>query len=189
MRKLGLYGGAFDPPHKGHTEAAQCFKSFMSLDKLFIIPAFVSPLKRNNSSPAEHRMNMCRLAFESIGDVSDFEILKGGISYTSDTIAHFHKLYPDCEIYLLIGTDQFENLNKWHEVGYIFKNAIITVADRNKVFPEEKAKEYALAGAQILRLQMDIVNVSSTEIRNSEKSGYLNPKVKEYIEKNGLYNT
>ena len=87
--RLGIYGGTFSPPHKGHVEAAEAFSREMKLDKLLIIPTFVPPHKTTaDDATPEQRLEMCRLAFSHIknAEISDMEIKRGGTSYTYLTL-------------------------------------------------------------------------------------------------------
>ena len=88
--KLGIFGGTFSPPHKGHVAAAACFRESFGLDRLLVVPAAVPPNKEGKDIlPAGHRVEMCRLAFEGIPfcEVSEIELARGGTSYTYLTLA------------------------------------------------------------------------------------------------------
>ena len=187
--KIGIYGGAFDPPHMGHIRAAKRSVDFLGLDLLYIIPAYIAPLKHGPSATPEQRLEMCCLAFDSEKvKISDYEIAKGGISYTKDTIKHFIDLYPHDVIYLIIGTDQLKQLDKWKEPEYIFKNTRIAVVSRyGDGIPEDELNKYSSMGATLISVDIDVTEVSSTEIRNGDRRELIDNKVKEYIDENGLY--
>ena len=88
--KVGIFGGTFSPPHKGHVNAAACFQKQFSLDRLLIVPAAFPPNKEGSEIlPARHRLAMCRLAFAGIDGctVSDIELQRGGTSYTYLTLS------------------------------------------------------------------------------------------------------
>ena len=89
-RRIGVFGGSFSPPHLGHLHAAKQFATMLRLDKLYIIPAYHSPGKVMDGTPAHHRLAMCRLAFAEfpMAEVLDIEISRGGVSYTVDTLTH-----------------------------------------------------------------------------------------------------
>ncbi|MDD4125222.1 MAG: nicotinate (nicotinamide) nucleotide adenylyltransferase [Eubacteriales bacterium] len=191
--KIGVFGGAFDPPHMGHIRAARRVLDFIGLDLLYIVPAYVAPLKEGPSATPEQRLEMCRLAFSFDSEkavISDYEIAKGGISYTKDTIRYFLTQYPDPSdtLYLIIGTDQLMQLNKWKKPEYIFANTHIAVVSRyGDGIPEKELEKYASQGARLIKVDIDVTEVSSTEIRCGDRCELIDNKVKEYIEAHGLY--
>jgi nicotinate-nucleotide adenylyltransferase len=187
--KIGIYGGAFDPPHLGHIRAAKKSAEFLGLDLLYIVPAYIAPLKNGPSATPEQRLEMCRIAFDGEKErICDYEIAKGGISYTKDTIKYFLELFPHDTLYLIIGTDQFMQLDRWSEPEYIFSHAVIAVVPRYEdVIPEKEFEKYEKLGARLVRVEAEVTEVSSTEIRGGDRLGMLSNKVKEYIEANGLY--
>ena len=115
MKRLGIYGGTFNPIHIGHIRACRAFYDEMKLDELILIPTAVSPFKseKTDNEPSE-RLKMVKAAFEKDDrniNVSDYEIEKGGKSYTYLTLEHFSS--PDTEIYFLMGTDMLLSLGEW----------------------------------------------------------------------------
>lgn len=197
--KIGIFGGTFDPPHVGHVEAFKAFLEQFGFDKAFVIPVFTPPHKSLKSHvTAQDRLNMSSLAFENLADnviVSDIEITRQGKSYTADTIKYFKDQGYD-DIYFLCGTDMLLTLGHWYKPEYILSNAKIVYARRendlentNKI--TEKIQEYIdNYGAVITPLNVNVLEISSTEIREElqkGKSSYLSKEVAEYIEKNGLY--
>ena len=96
MKKIAIYGGSFDPPHKGHKLLAENLASVCGAEKVIIIPTALSPFKNSSSATAEDRLNMCKLFFkEDLFSISDIEIKRGGKSYTVDTVSELKKLYPE----------------------------------------------------------------------------------------------
>lgn len=173
--------------------------SSFNLDKVIVVPTFDTPLKDNTPmvSP-EHRLNMCRLAFIGVDNVeiSDIEILRKGKSYTVDTLKEFKNIYPDDDLFLIIGADSFLQLRLWRDVQSIFKLAAILTVVRGEVFHAELniAKEYyeSTFGARVYISREPICKLSSTEIRNAVNNHkpfthFLEEKVSEYIIENGLY--
>ena len=195
--RLGIYGGTFSPPHRGHTEAAKAFAEQMNLDKLLIIPTFLPPHKDFVEEAGEiSRLDMCRLAFSSIpvAEVSDIEIVRGGKSYTYMTLEHFAN--ENTELFFLCGTDMILTFDEWRRYEYIFSLATICYArrERDKAITEkieEKTRQYQELGAKIIAINHETVEISSSLIRSDIKNGrdtpYLDTKVREYIEKRGLY--
>ena len=128
--KIGVYGGTFNPPHLGHVTAARAVSELLKLDKLLFIPAGLpphKPLPEGTPSP-EQRLEMTRLAAEQTGlgdrvETLDLEILRGGRSYTSETLELLRQQYPDDELWLLMGTDMFLTIQTWHDPASIFELA------------------------------------------------------------------
>lgn len=197
--KIGIYGGTFDPPHIGHINALKAFVDAFDFDKVFVIPVFMPPHKNQHSqtSPTD-RLNMSKLAFEPLSEkviVSDMEIKREGKSYTVDTIRSFKEMGYD-DIYFLCGTDMILTLGNWYNPAYIFENASIVYARRENdreisIDIEGKIKEYKEKfGAKIFNLNIEVLEASSTEIREDLCKGstsFLTSDVISYIKKQGLY--
>ena len=197
--KIGIYGGTFDPPHIGHINALKSFIDAFDFDKVFVIPVFMPPHKNQHSqtSPTD-RLNMSKIAFEPLSEkvtVSDMEIKREGKSYTADTIRSFKEMGYD-DIYFLCGTDMILTLGSWYSPAYIFANAKIVYARREcdgeiTAAIEEKIKEYEEKyGAKIFNLDIDVLEASSTEIREDLRRGtasLLTNDVIKYINDQGLY--
>lgn len=206
--KIGIYGGTFDPPHMGHVRTLEKFISQFSLDRVYVIPSYIPPHKTVKSGVLpKDRFEMAKLAFLDVSEkveISDIEINRKGKSYTSDTIAFFNEKM-NTNPYMLCGTDMLLTLDTWHDPEYIFKNAVIVYARRENDLKNtdlilEKTAEYVRKyGAEIYKLDCDVTEISSTDIRkaiNEEyKTGahkscdekYVPEKVKMFILKNNLY--
>ena len=190
--KIGIYGGTFNPIHKGHVHFAKEALRVLELDKVIIIPDNVPPHKENKGiAPSEMRLYMCRLALEGEEniEVSDMEIKRNGVSYTVDTLRELKSIYPDDELFLLTGTDMFLTIDKWRSCDEIMRLATVVGAPRlkedlDKVFAKEK--ELKEKGLNCRVIPLIPVETSSTDIRNGEEEG-LDKKVLSYIEQNGLY--
>ena len=195
-KRIGIFGGTFNPPHNGHVSAAKCFKGQMQLDILMIVPSFIPPHKEYSSTvTCSERLEMCKIAFSEIDSViiSDMEILRGGTSYTYLTL---EELYDDSvELFFLCGTDMILSMDHWRCPEKIFKLANICYIRREKdanndVVIGHKVEEYRLKyGAVIYSISCDVLEISSTEIRKSRDTteGFLPDGVVEYISKRGLY--
>lgn len=198
--KIGIFGGTFDPPHIGHINACLKFLSSFEMDKLYVIPTSIPPHKvRKSDVSTEDRAEMTKLAFSDLSDkieISDVELKREGKSFTSDTIEYFKNRGND-EILLLCGTDMFVTFDTWHEFEYIFDNATIVCVRREndlnyKSLILEKDREYkSKYNAKTEFLDIDVVEISSTEIRNNiycqNSNKYLSKAVYDYIIKKGLY--
>ncbi|MBO7740704.1 MAG: nicotinate (nicotinamide) nucleotide adenylyltransferase [Clostridia bacterium] len=196
MKKIGIYGGSFSPPHNGHISAARQFMDALSLDELLIMPSHISPHKVTDPTlTSRHRYDMAKIAFKDLPrvTVSDYEIQKGDISYTANTLSHFSN---EGELYFLCGTDMFLTLSRWYRPDIIFENATIVLASRENGKEEEiiaakKAYETDF-GARIIILNNEVLEISSTEVRQALKQGndvsrYLSQDVEVYIREHNLY--
>ncbi len=199
MEKIGIFGGSFNPPHIGHIVAAQAAADDLQLEKLLLIPAFQPPHKSLSAAgptPAQ-RLEMLRIAAaqDSKLEVSDLEIARGGISYTYETLAQVRTLYPNAEIFLLMGSDMFLSFDKWKNQEQILAHAIPAVFCRG--IKEETGKIAAqkasleAAGHRVQFVEHRAVDISSTQLRRLLAFGcadaYLPDGVGEYIRKHGLY--
>ena len=117
---IGLYGGSFDPVHKGHVRAARTFVRQFEPEKLIVMPCRVPPHKEKIAGASdEARLRMLEATFakdEKI-EVSDYELKKDGVSYTVETLRELKKRYPDHRILLVVGTDMYLTLREWKEAG------------------------------------------------------------------------
>ena len=195
-RRVGIFGGTFNPPHIGHIEAAKAFVSDADLDELLIIPAFIPPHKEYLSSVGcDERLEMCRLAFSDIEKtkISDIEIARGGKSYTYLTLQELSD--EDVELYLLCGTDMILTMDAWKNPDVIFSLCTICYIRRESLanitnMIEAKCKEYVECyNADILPIISDVIEISSSEIRQGNKdiSRYLKKEVLDYVIEKGLY--
>lgn len=188
--RVGIFGGTFDPIHLGHLITTQYVLEQRKLDKIIFIPCYISPHKTNqNSSNPVHRLNMLRLAIEGIPyfELSDYEIRKGNISYTYDTILELKKTYHYIE--LIIGYDNLIVFDKWNKPDEILDLAKLVVMKRIIDKDAEIKNKYF---DKAIILNTPTIEISSTDIRERVKNklpiDFLVPKkVKEYIIQNKLY--
>ena len=166
---MGIFGGAFDPPHLGHIALAQAAIEQLQLDALHIVPTGSAWHKDRPLSDPKHRLEMCRLAFADIdcAVVDDCETLRPGPSYTMDTLELLRSRSPEAQFFLLIGQDQAMHLSEWHRAKEIQRLAIITVASR----PLTVSAVSAVGNENdelfdIKRLEMPAMPQSSTQIRS-----------------------
>jgi len=206
MKKIGVFGGTFNPVHRGHEISAVSFYEKFALDKLFIIPANIPPHKQNYGDvSAADRLEMCRLCFGKYKDnrdieVSDAEIKKDGVSYTFDTIDALRKIYTEktSVIYFLVGADMFLYLEQWHKYKELLEMCVFVVAFRqagnSDASAVQKFRESLLGrGYKTELLENTAFEISSTELREKLKLGcgglseYMSPEVVDYIEERKLY--
>lgn len=203
--KIGIYGGAFNPPHLGHITAARAVFELLKLDKLLVIPTGHPPHKTlpPGSPGPERRLEMTRLAMAGLGDwmeISDMELRREGNSYTADTLARVKERYPEDELWLLMGADMFLTLQAWREPERILSLAGVaafgrTEADTEELFSVQRDFLYrTYPQARIFTLTIPgVVDISSTELRErlarGEGGGLLAPAVYGYILRERLYGT
>lgn len=193
--RTGIFGGTFNPVHTGHVRAAEFFIKEMNLDRLFVLPNFIPPLKSNDTVSASERFEMLRIAFCGANNVfiDDFEIKNGGTSYTWMTIKHYKELYPEDELFLLVGDDNLLIFKKWMNFEYILSNCTICVARRSGAdITDIKNSLEKENNAHIEILSYDPTVISSTELRDSHlecgrMKEYLPQKVYDYIKEKELY--
>ena len=190
--KIGFLGGSFDPIHFGHLLAAQDAFEQHKLDRLVIVPAAQAPLKPNDvQSSAEDRLAMVRAATEwdTRFHVSDFELRKGGISYTIDSARYFRSVYPNDELFWVIGGDQLPQLNLWKDIGELSKLVEFIFLERPG-YPVKAA--VPVPGIRLHRCDGHLLAISSTELRDRTRRSlsldYFVPhKAIVYIRDKGLY--
>ena len=201
MKRIGIYGGTFNPPHAGHIRAAQYALAALSLDKLLVIPSCISPHKAlpENSPTPTQRLQMLQLCFQG-GEriiVSDLELKRGGASYTYETVAQVKAEYPDAELILFMGTDMFLTFLDWRNPDEILKNASLAVfyrgqRDETDMVSQQK-QIIASKGGTVYLVDNPVTVISSTDMRRMMRmqcaEEFLSPQVSQYIRQNGLYGT
>ena len=190
--KIGLMGGSFDPVHFGHLVAAQDAVEQHGLDRLIFVPAAQAPLKSHDTvTSGEDRLAMLRTAvdWDHRFEVSDYEIRRGGISYTVDSAEHFRTQFPADELYWIIGGDQLPNLRQWRNIERLAGLVDFIFLER----PGHPAKATPeVPGLRLHRCDGHLVEISSTELRERVRRGrsldYFVPhKAIVYIKEKGLY--
>ena len=167
--KIGLFGGSFDPVHLGHLLAAQAAVEELGLDRLFFVPAAISPFKpENKTAPDSVRMKLLRLALagKTNYEVDEQEIKRGGISYSVETLRNYAKKFPAAKLFYLIGADNISKLNEWREADELAKLAEFVAIPR----PGESAVEFPKPFRGRI-LKGFPVEISSSQIRARVKAG------------------
>ncbi len=195
--RIGLFGGAFDPPHSAHRALVRAALDHLALDSLLVIPTGQAWHKSRTLTPAQHRLAMARLCFADLPQVQvdALEIERPGPSYTIDTLRTLAARRPDAEWFLLIGEDQARALTQWRDWQQIAQLATICVAEREDSTGAGGQFEPPEALAQrFRRLPVPPMAVSATDIRarlgkhQSIESLVFEP-VARYIEHHHLYQT
>ncbi|WLP85931.1 nicotinate-nucleotide adenylyltransferase [Mycoplasma seminis] len=180
--KIGIYGGTFDPIHKGHIKTARYAIKHLNLDKCLIVPAASSPFKtKGKKASNEDRKNMISLVLEDKMELCDFEIKRGGVSYTIDTVKYLKNKYPNDELFLIIGSDNVAALPRWKDIDTIAQLAKITIVRRSSKINKINIKKY-----NGILLDNPIFEASSTDFKKGDFS-LVDPKVASYIAQHGLY--
>ena len=187
-RRIGVFGGAFDPPHRGHMALAEAALQHLDLDLLLVVPTGTAWHKSRPLSDAQHRLAMCALAFGDVpgAQIDDCEILRSGPSYTADTLEALHQAHPDAAFFLLMGQDQAQRLGTWSRAEALPQLATLCVAAR--------AGSDAQLPPQGLHVPMPLMPFSSSAIRaavaaTADTSTMLAPAVARYIAQHRLYAT
>lgn len=170
MKKIGLLGGTFDPVHYGHLRMAAECKEKLGLEEIWFIPAAKPPHKDWEISPYEKRRHWLEVALKGKDwcRISDIEQHREGKSYTFHTLKTLHKQEPDCEFYFLTGADSLEMLDTWHHWEELLDLCHFVATSRPGYgvgVPERIEKEANNRKGGIICLEIDALNISSTEIR------------------------
>jgi len=191
--KIGIFGGTFDPVHNGHLTAARDAAAQLNLDRVVLVPAARAPLKEDGlSANAADRLAMLRAAVghDPLFEVSDFEVRRGGVSYTIDTVRYFRERLPDAALHLIIGADQWSQLGKWKDAGEIARQVTLVVVERpgSVIGPPPKG----VADLKWQRCEGHRLEIASSDIRARLRAGrpvdsLLPPVVAAYINERKLY--
>jgi nicotinate-nucleotide adenylyltransferase len=193
MANIGIFGGTFNPIHKGHLKIAKIAAKRFNLKKVFFIVAKIPPHKseENLISPLE-RLAMVKLAIKNIQNfqVDDFEIRRNRTSYSYFTLRHYRKLFPNDKLYFIMGEDEFKTIKKWYKSEKIIKLCSFIVFNRHTKSIASSFLKKSLPITYWIRIKP--INISSTTIRNFlwRKSYvwiYLPRLVQKYIRKKLLY--
>lgn len=195
--RIGIFGGSFNPVHKGHIHLAETAKKDFGLDRVYLVPSKISPHRSSSEYVSgEDRLAMLRLACrEREGlEVSGYELRNDRISYTIYTIDHFRRRFPDDELFLLVGSDMLLCFDSWYRYKEILAEASVCVVSRNEGDSgelENKAQELRKYGRILISNSSPEV-MSSSMIRkkiakNENYACYLDENVVQYIVLKGLY--
>ena len=201
MERIGIYGGTYNPPHVGHMRAAAHAIEALKLDRLLLIPNNIAPHKQmpEDAATAQQRMDMLRMSAKGLEktEILDLELQRDGKSYTSDTVTQIRKIYPEGELFLLMGTDMFLNFLTWHEYRTISDQVTLAVFYRGERGEQEavcrQQERLEKMGIRVVRICNPVTAISSTDLRRMLIFGcadpYLCPGVGDYIRAQGLYDT
>ena len=201
MKRIGIYGGTFNPPHIGHIQAAGQAVRMLQLDHLYLIPDCIAPHKvmPENSPTDMQRLEMLSIAAKDSPrmEVQDIEIRRQGISYTWETVCLLKDMHPDAELVLLMGTDMFLSFHTWKHPEEITRRASLGVFYRGEKGEREtieaRRAEMEAQGIKVYLVENDVISISSTQLRRLlafRCAGEFLPEgVLDYIRENRLYDT
>ena len=203
MKRYGIIGGTFDPIHYAHLYIAYEAKEQLDLDEVIFMPAGKQPFKLNNIvTDSELRYDMVKAAIEPFDNfsVSKYEIDKGGISFTYETLEYFKKKSinedEESELFFITGADCLLNIEEWKEVEKIFSLATLVVFSRESMSQTEIVNRKKIIedkfNKKITYLELNKLEISSTEIRervsqNKRIDFFVPKKVMDIISENSLY--
>ena len=171
---IAIFGGSFDPPHRGHQLIVEKAIENLQIDELFVVPAYLNPFKTSTLADASTRLSWCHTLFDSIDrvKVDDYEIKEGKSTVTSQSVKHFNQAY-DVK-YLIIGSDNLSTLTKWHAFEWLNETVtwVIVTRDNHHLDTDE------LNNWELLPIEAPI---SSTQIREEKDLQFIDEKIRESV--------
>ncbi|HYE41297.1 MAG TPA: nicotinate (nicotinamide) nucleotide adenylyltransferase [Ramlibacter sp.] len=193
-RRVGMFGGAFDPPHRAHAALARAAVQQLALDRLYVVPTGDAWHKDRTLTAAEHRLAMSRLAFGDLPavEVDDRELRRPGPTYSVDTLRELQAGHPGARLHLLMGEDQAAGFTRWKAWEDVARLAVLCIAGRGT--GEGVAALRALPGVRVEQLALPQMPESATDVRRRLTAGQditelVEPAVARYIESHHLYQT
>ncbi len=198
MKKIGIMGGTFDPPHIGHIKMAKCAIESLDLEKIIFVPTGRIYYKEKGKASPIDRFSMVLAAISDIPnfEISDIEVKEEAVSYTAETLEKLKKIHNDAKLYFIVGADSLDYMEKWKTPEKIFALCTVAVIGRRGFAQEELQKKAGELteryGGEICILDMENVDVSSTEIRErcrlkKDIKGMVPEGAEEYIKQKNLY--
>jgi len=214
-KRIGLFGGTFDPIHCGHVKAVESVQNIFSFDRILFIPSYIPPHKESvDVASAEHRLKMVELALSSFNRFfpSSIEIDARGTSYSIVTLNRIKEMYPQTEVFFLLGIDAFLEIDTWKDYEAVLEQCSFIVmnrpgfrlADAKKILTEKynqrmvevsgpiEKEDEELFSHKIYLLSIDTLDISSSEVRekvgkNQSIESLVPENVENYIKERRLY--
>ena len=174
VSKIGIFGGSFNPVHKGHLHLAEFALSELNLDKVYFVPSHRTPLKKGDLLPVPLRLRCLREAIRGKKRfaVSTEEVRRGGTSYTVDTLKVFQRRFGQkAVLYFLVGADNAKNLSRWKSPAKVLNLCRFTILSRPGLRPKIKNARCLPAGRQVLWASFPALDVSSSDVRRRLRMG------------------
>lgn len=200
MRRIGLFGGSFNPPHVGHLRLAKLAAHEAALDLVIIMPASIPPHKDTPLlATGEDRLALCRATFCNPRFlVSDMELRREGKSFTVETVRVLRESFPDDRLFLIIGSDMLLSFDRWFRYEEILSMCSLLVLSREALISPQQLRDYAVGKLRLTEgegfriLETEPLELSSTLIRETiaagcDASAYLTDDAYAYIKEKGLY--
>ena len=205
IKRLGIFGGAFDPVHKGHTQSLKYINDLKIIDEIQVIPNYASPHNKEIQTDEKHRLKMLEIGFKEIKNIklNDIELKNKTKSYTYETLKYLKEIYPEKHISLIIGLDSLFSFTTWKNWENILSLCSLLVLERklngslqlNKDIERKISPDYEdffSDHGKILILKNDLINISSTDVRlklkkNENLAGLVDDQVLKYISNKSLY--
>lgn len=183
--KIGIFGGSFDPIHRSHVRVIEESIRQLELDKILVVPTANNPWKDSSGATKKQRLAMLEIALERYSkvEICDYEIKQKNKekNYTIDTIKYLKTIYPNDQLYFIMGMDQASLFHKWLAAKEISELVQLVVFDRIGYQTNENIKKY-----HFIKLDLVATDDASKHIRNGNLHA-LNPEVLKYIVNNGIY--
>lgn len=194
-KRIGIFGGSFDPVHADHVNMCLAFARVLGLDKTIVVPAKLSPFKATCFATPEDRYKMLELAFSGLPvEISRFELDSDSKNYTYSTVEKYRKQYPSCDLFFLLGADSLASFPAWKNPERIASAATVCVVGRNSENLEESCRIFSQKFGYMPVIVDFCGSFSSTEIRERIALGLpvndmLSPDVRSYVRDRGLYSS
>ncbi|BCG58184.1 nicotinate-nucleotide adenylyltransferase [Paenibacillus sp. URB8-2] len=191
--KVGIMGGTFDPIHIGHMLAAETARDAFGLEQVWFMPSHIPPHKHAAGVSGRERLELVREAIKNDESfrILDWEIVRGGVSYTIETVRQLQERYPSEDFYFIIGADMVRYLPKWREIDELARRLFFIGVGRPGVPLDLELLPVHIA-ERVLLADMPMVDISSTMIRERASGGksirYMVPEaVYDYVQRGNLY--
>lgn len=193
---ISVFGGSFNPVHMGHYEIVRQTLQLDYVSKIIVVPAYQNPLKgKTPAAPESTRLKMLYATFSEFKsvEISLYELQKRETSYTYRTLEHFKALFPDDQLYLVIGEDSYHSFPQWTNIDRVLQLSTPLVYPRITAKEEKSYQNADSYKTAVKWLDISIPDISSTAVRNSsieeiEKNNWLHPDAlkywKEYLNEN-----
>ncbi len=190
-KKIGVFGGTFDPVHKGHAEVVATVKKEIKPDKIYVVPARNPWMKKDKKIASfKHRVEMLKVAF---GATENVEIIadekEEEVSYTKKTLAKIEKKHPGSELYLVLGEDVVKRINEWKDIKEVLKKVTTVCVKRGRQGDGNTARQLKEISPEAKVIVLEKVNssASSTGYKKTNNTSFISKDVLKYIYKNNVY--